>query len=137
MATASIPTVVIADDDSRVRTALSELIVAHPDLALGGTAASGSDAAELCARHRPTIAVVDVMMPGGGRDAILAIRAVSPTTLIVVYTARSDRRTTERMLEAGAERVLVKGGGADFADELVGVALRGRALERGRGVVDG
>ena len=38
MATPSIPTVVIADDDPGVRNALGELIVAHPALTLVGTA---------------------------------------------------------------------------------------------------
>lgn len=136
MATASIPSVVIADDDPGVRQALSELIVAHPDLTLAGAADSGQAAAVLCERHRPTVAVVDVMMPGGGSEAIAAIREVSPLTLVVVYTARSDRRTAERMLEAGAELVIVKGGGADVATELVGVALRGSVLELRPEVVD-
>ena len=129
VATASHPTVVIADDDPGVRKALGELIVAHPELSLVGAADSGPSAAELCAHHRPAVAVVDVMMPGGGREAILAIRDASPNTLVVVYTARSDRRTAERMLEAGAQLVLVKGGGADIASELLGVALRGSMPE--------
>jgi DNA-binding NarL/FixJ family response regulator len=137
VATASTPTVVIADDDIGVRRALSELITAHPDLSLAGVAASGPEAAALCGLHRPTVAVVDVMMPGGGRDAIMAIREVSPHTLIVVYTARSDRRTAERMREAGAQSVIVKGGGKDVASELIGVALRGSALELDAGAVDG
>jgi DNA-binding NarL/FixJ family response regulator len=136
MATASIPTVVIADDDPGVRQALSELIVAHPDLELAGVADSGPAAVTLCELRRPTVAVVDVMMPGGGREAIAGIRGVSPNTLVVVYTARSDRRTAERMIEAGAELVLVKGGGRDVATELIGVALRGSVLELRSEVVD-
>ena len=142
MATPSIPTVVIADDDPGVRNALGELIVAHPALTLVGTADSGPSAATLCARDRPSIAVVDVMMPGGGREAIEAIREASPDTVVAVYTARSDRRTAERMLEAGARLVLVKGGGVDIANELYLLALRRDtpkpdATEHGAGAAHG
>lgn len=116
-----VPTVVIADDDERIRRALAELIEDHGRLALVGSAADGTLAAELCRRWRPALAVVDVMMPAGGVDAVTEIRRVAPETLVVVYTARSDRRTHRRLLEAGAERVLLKGGQADLADELLAV----------------
>jgi DNA-binding NarL/FixJ family response regulator len=122
--------VVIADDDPAVRGALSELIVAHPELTLVGVADCGASAAEMCGHHRPTLAVVDVMMPGGGSEAIGAIHHVSPTTSVVVYTARSDRRTATRMLAAGADAVFVKGGPVDLAAELVAVA-RGGPLRAG------
>jgi DNA-binding NarL/FixJ family response regulator len=121
---ARVATVVIADDDASVREALAALLAAQVDLDVVGVAASGGVAATLCAEHRPTIALVDVMMPMGGRAAIEAIRAVSPSTRVVVYTARADRRTRAQMLEAGAVDVLVKGGGRDVVRELVTVARR-------------
>ncbi len=129
MTAAGSPTVVIADDDSRVREALGALIVAHPGLVLVGSAETGFEAATLCERLRPNVAVVDVMMPGGGREAILAIGASSPTTSVVVYTARSDRRTRERMLEVGAVAVLVKGGGGDLAAAIEQAATQRAALQ--------
>jgi DNA-binding NarL/FixJ family response regulator len=129
MSTAALPTVVIADDDGSVRDALSALITAHPGLSLVGAGANGYEAAELCERHRPAVAIVDVMMPGGGQPAITAIREVSPRTSVIVYTARSDRRTRERMIDAGASLVVVKGGGVDLAPEVERLALRALSLE--------
>lgn len=114
-------TVVIADDDDHVREALGQLISSHERLVLLGSADSGDGAADLCAKHQPTLAVVDVMMPQGGAVAIAAIRRVTPATKVVVYTARSDRRTQRRMTEAGAVSVLIKGGGLDVVEELVRV----------------
>ena len=118
-------TVIVADDDAGVRSALSDLLVDHPGLDLVGVAADGSAAAALCAQLRPHLAVVDVMMPGGGVAAIAAIREASPRTAVVVYTARADRRTRERMLGAGAVEVVVKGGAADVAAVLVNVGQNG------------
>jgi len=112
-------TVVIADDDAAVRLALSELLVDQAELAVVGVVDDGWSAVEVCAAKRPHVAVVDVMMDGGGRDAVEGILRVSPATTILVYTARSDRRTRQRMLEAGAADVVVKGSGRDFAEALL------------------
>lgn len=132
----ALPTVVLADDDPGVRHALSALLVAHRGLTVVGVGDSGVEAADLCERLRPNVAIVDVMMPGGGVEAIAAIRAASPRTLVVVYTARSDRRTRERMLAAGAELVIVKGGGDDLATEVEHVARRGSDLAIDNGAAD-
>jgi DNA-binding NarL/FixJ family response regulator len=129
MSTAALPTVVIADDDGSVRDALSALIIAHPGLSLVGAGENGYEATELCERHRPAVAIVDVMMPGGGQMAVTAIREVSPSTTVIVYTARSDRRTRERMIDAGASLVVVKGGGVDLAPEVERLALRALSPE--------
>jgi DNA-binding NarL/FixJ family response regulator len=110
--------VVIADDDSQVRSALTALLDGYEGLEVVGVADSGPGAADLCARLRPSLAVVDVMMPGGGEAAITAILLASAETLVAVYTARADRRTRERMLSAGATAVFAKGGPLDLAHEL-------------------
>ncbi len=117
----SISTVVIADDDEPVRRALADLVAEHPRLRLVGIAASGGEATELCRRHHPHLAVVDLMMPGGGVDAIEAIRAASPATAVVVYTAQSNRRTRHHLLHAGAADVIVKGGERELDEALVRV----------------
>jgi DNA-binding NarL/FixJ family response regulator len=127
MITPSLPSVVVADDDERVRDALASLIGAHPGLDLVGCAESGFEAAELCEQFQPTVAVVDVMMPGGGDGAIVMISGVSPRTAVLVYTARSDRRTRERMLDAGAVAVIVKGGGRDLCSAILDAAMVGAA----------
>ena len=119
--------VVIADDDDQVREGLAALIDDHPQLEVVGQAANGVAAAELCAEHHPELAVVDVMMSGGGEMGPLAISYASPETVVVAYTARSDRRTRARLLAAGAAEVFVKGGGSDLAAEFFELAQRAGA----------
>jgi DNA-binding NarL/FixJ family response regulator len=111
-------TVVLADDDQRIREALTDLFDDHPRLRVVGSADSGSLAAAICAGLRPHLAVVDVMMPTGGVEAIEAIHRVSPSTIVVAYTARRDRRTRERLLAVGAAAVFTKGGLLDLAAAL-------------------
>jgi DNA-binding NarL/FixJ family response regulator len=115
-------TVVIVDDDPGVREALLGLLDDDSRLHVVGTADSGPAGAELCAQHHPTLAIVDVMMPGGGEEAIESIHRVSASTQVVVYTAKSDRRTRQRMLAAGAVALFVKGGGADLGQELAALS---------------
>lgn len=111
--------IVIADNDDQVRMALADLIDHHPALRLLGQACDGLGAAELCATNVVDLAVVDVRMPHGGAEAVAAIKAVSPSTIVAGYTVQTDRRTRERMLDAGATAVFAKGGGLDLADELI------------------
>lgn len=111
-------TIVVADDDVLVREALVALFDDHPGFRVVAAVASGAAAAEQCAAELPALAIVDVMMPTGGAAAVTAIRAVSPDTTVVAYTARADRRTCERLCAAGAAAVFAKGGVADLAAAL-------------------
>ncbi|MFT4596187.1 MAG: two-component system response regulator DesR [Paracrocinitomix sp.] len=116
--------VIVADDDDNVRSALASLLDEHDGLRLAGLSDSGSGAADLCAEVHPELAVVDVMMPTGGCDAVTAIHQVSPDTVVVAYTARGDRRTREQLMECGMAEVFVKGGGVDLSAALYDLMQR-------------
>lgn len=109
--------VVVADNDHHIRGALADLIHDHPRLHLVGTAVDGVEAARLCGEHRAHLAVIDVRMPFGGAHAVDLIKAASPSTVVAAYTTLTDRRTRQRLLEAGAVAVFHKGGGYDLGDE--------------------
>ncbi|MCB0991710.1 MAG: response regulator transcription factor [Acidimicrobiales bacterium] len=117
--------VVLADDDEFVRRALLDLLLDNPNIEVVGDAEDGEAAASLCAELDPDVAVVDVMMPGGGVAAVRAILAVSPTTKVIAFTAHADRRTRERLLASGASDVVAKGGGQDIAEVIARVATSG------------
>ena len=116
--------VVVADNDDDVRRALAELIDEHPLLHLVGEAVDGLRAADLCAEHLAHLAIVDVRMPHGGVQAVEAIRAGCPTTVVVAFTTLADGRTRRKLLRAGAAGVFVKGGSYDLVEELVALARR-------------
>lgn len=124
-------TVVLADDDGRVRDALTDLLDDHPRLQVVGSAESGTAAAALCMTLHPNLAIVDVMMEAGGVEAVTAIHRVSPETLVVAYTARRDRRTHERLLAGGAAAVFIKGALIDLAGSLNDLATESQRV-RGR-----
>ena len=54
------------------------------------------------ARCQPDVALLDVLMPGGGGlAAAVGIREVSPRTRVVAYSAAADRSTVVRCCAAG------------------------------------
>ena len=110
--------IVIADDDDNVRHALAGLLGDHPGFVLVGQAATGIEAAQMCARLTPHVALIDVMMPAGGCEAATAIVAGSPSTIVAAYTAKSDRRTEDELTNCGVAKVFVKGRGDDLATAL-------------------
>jgi DNA-binding NarL/FixJ family response regulator len=112
--------VVIADDEAAVRAALVDLLSEHPALSVVGVAADAEAAVRLAGEHHPEVAVIDVRIPrGGGLEVIAGIRAVSPETRIVAYSAADDRAQMSRILTAGAHRYVVKGANAHHLVEAI------------------
>jgi EAL domain-containing protein (putative c-di-GMP-specific phosphodiesterase class I)/AmiR/NasT family two-component response regulator len=125
--------VLIADDADATRRALMELLEDTSELvcvaAVGDAAAAISEAA----RCQPDVALLDVMMPGGGGlAAAVGIREVSPRTRILAYSAAGDRSTVVQMLRSGASGYLLKGASAtDVIEGLVRCAEGSTALSEG------
>jgi DNA-binding NarL/FixJ family response regulator len=101
--------VLIADDDERVRAALSDMLTARSEFEVVGMASDAMQAIRLAALHRPDVALVDGRMPGGGSTAVREIKSSVPETKVVVLSARVGREVMEEMLDAGATSYLVKG----------------------------
>lgn len=102
-------TVLVCDDDARIRDALSLVIAAQPDLTLAALAEDGDEAVRLAERHPPTVAIIDVRVPGGGANAAREIHRLSPETGILAYSAYQDPGAIAEMNQAGATEYLVKG----------------------------
>ena len=106
-------TVLVADDDPTIRSALAALIASEPDLELAGSVSDAEEAIELARAAQPTVAVLDVKMPaGGGAHAARGILRCSQETKIVAHSAYGDRSTVLDMLRAGATSYLLKGASA-------------------------
>ena len=60
-------------------------------------------------REAPDVALVDVRMPGGGASAARGIKARSPGTRVLAFSAHDDALTMRQMFEAGADGYVVKG----------------------------
>ena len=101
--------VVLAEDESLLRDALSAYLAMDADVELVGTAVDAATAVETVERLRPDVAIVDVRMPGGGPTAARAITTRIPETSVIAFSAYDDDATKAEMLAAGASDYVVKG----------------------------
>jgi DNA-binding NarL/FixJ family response regulator len=102
--------VIIADDDHLARTLIEAIVDGDDELDLVGCAEDAPSATELAKEHRPDVAVLDWVMPGGGGPQAARDMALhSPDTRIVGLTASDTQEAELDMLRAGARSFLVKG----------------------------
>jgi DNA-binding NarL/FixJ family response regulator len=121
-------TVLVADDEPMLRRALADMLDEQPGVTVVGVAGDAAGAVALARLLRPTVALLDVRMPGGGVEAARQIRLVSPGTRIVAHSAFDDRQSRTAMLAAGAGDYVVKGSpSADLVARVLAVASDTRA----------
>jgi DNA-binding NarL/FixJ family response regulator len=119
---------VIADDHVLVRQGIRAFLETHTDLSIVGEAEDAGSAASLCALHKPDVALVDLVMPGGGISATREIRSASPKTQVIVLTSFDDAQQILAAVQAGAISCLLKDVDADSLAETVRKAARGEAV---------
>jgi NarL family two-component system response regulator LiaR len=120
--------VVIADDHVLVRQGIRAFLDTHADLAIVGEADDAASAAEICRELKPHVALVDLVMQGGGIAATRDIRAASPDTQVVLLTSFDDARQILAALQAGALSCLLKDIDADGLADALRKAARGEAV---------
>ncbi len=108
--------VLVADDSLTVRKRLAEVLGEDPALEVVAEAENGREAVEACARLRPQVVTMDMMMPVmTGLEAVEHIMAYCPTPILVVSasTNRGELFRTYDALAAGAIDVLDKPGATE------------------------
>lgn len=108
--------VLLADDQSLLRTTFRILIDSKPDLEVVAEAADGAEAVALARTHRPDVVVMDIRMPG--TDGLTATAAIcddpglTGTRILILTTFELDEYVA-RALRAGASGFLGKDVSAD------------------------
>ena len=100
--------IVVVDDHPLVRDGIASLLAAwgHEIVGLG---ASGEDAEPLVAAEAPDLVLMDVRMPGmSGIEATARVRALRPTTAVVMLTVSEDEADLFAAIRAGAQGYLLK-----------------------------
>lgn len=100
--------IVIADDHRLVRDGIRAFLETEADLVVVGEAATADEAVKLCEREQPSVALVDLVMPGTGVSAVQRIRKACPKTEIVVLTSFEDPHLLLQSVQAGALCCLLK-----------------------------
>jgi len=123
--------VLIADDQELVRTGLSMILGAQPDIEVVGQAIDGNEAVALARSLRPDVCLFDIRMPG--LDGIEATRALAgpgvddPMAVVIITTFDLDEYVFAA-LRAGARGFLLKDAGSGLLAQAIRAAASGDAL---------
>jgi len=139
--------VLIVQDHPLLASAIAHVLEGQPDLAVSGVSASGADAVEAAAQHRPDVVLMDFRLPDvTGPAAARTIKNAHADAAIVFHSADDSEKALLDAIDAGATAYLTKEATADQIIEavrraskgevLIPVELFARAIARQRGVVN-
>ena len=102
--------VVVADDQTLIREALSAILREQADMEVVGQAADGDAVMELTAQLQPDVIVMDVSMPPvlSGLEATRWICATWPRVKVIALSMYAARPYVAAMLKAGARGYVLK-----------------------------
>ena len=101
--------VLIADDHTVVREGIRFLLEVQDDVEVVGEATNGLEAVELVTQLLPDVVLMALVMPEiDGIEATRRIRAISPSTQVIVLTSFSEDEKVFPAVKAGALSYLLK-----------------------------
>jgi DNA-binding NarL/FixJ family response regulator len=116
----------IVDDHPVLREGLSEMINRSLELTVCGEASSGEEALDRIPEAAPDLVVVDLTLPGmNGVDLVKALKAGSPSILILVLSMHDESLHAERALRAGARGYVMKHQAGKEIRDAIQAVLRG------------
>ncbi|MDX6398538.1 MAG: two-component system, NarL family, nitrate/nitrite response regulator NarL [Gaiellaceae bacterium] len=121
--------VLVADDHPLFRDALARSIAQSPQLEVVGEAADAPEATEQIERLLPDVAVLDLRMPGDGREVLAAVTRLELATRVLFLSEYVDTTSVLSAVSAGASGYLAKGAEGDaIRQAVIEVARGGTAL---------
>jgi NarL family two-component system response regulator LiaR len=120
--------VLLVDDHIVVRRGLSALLATYDEIEVIGEAGGGTAGIDLAGRLLPDVVLMDLVMPEmDGIEATRGVRAVSPSTHVIVLTSYSEDERIFPAIKAGALSYLLKDVGPDELVRAIKAARRGEA----------
>jgi DNA-binding NarL/FixJ family response regulator len=123
--------VLVADDQTIIRTGLRIILNAQPGIEVVGEAADGREAVRLARELRPDVCLFDIRMPvldGLEATRLVAGPGVADPVAVVVITTFDLDEYVYGALRAGARGFLLKDTGPDLLAQAVRSASGGEAL---------
>ncbi|MCV3241781.1 response regulator [Mesorhizobium sp. ZC-5] len=118
--------VAIIDDHPLFREGVARSLIESGRFAVLGEGGSCDDALRIARNKRPDILLLDLSMPGGGLQAITAVRQIIPDQKIVVLTVSEVSDDVVQALKDGVEGYVLKGVGSKALLEVLGAVAAGQ-----------
>jgi DNA-binding NarL/FixJ family response regulator len=101
--------VLIADDNPFIRTALYEFFEREPDFRVCGVAEDGQEVIEEARRLHPDLIVLDFDMPVmNGLSAARVLKQIMPKAVLIMYSATDTEVCRRATLSAGISGLVSK-----------------------------
>lgn len=121
--------VLLVDDHRVVRQGLRDFLELHDDIEVVGEAATGEEGARLSQEFLPDVVLMDLVLPGiDGVEAIRRVKAISPSSRIIVLTSFADDDKVFPAIKAGAISYLLKDVQPDDLARAIRAAQRNEAV---------
>ena len=118
--------IVIVDPQPASRAGLAMLLRAEPGLIPVGTATGAHDGADLVARQRPDVVLVEHHLPDGdGLSLTRRLRALEPAPQVILYTAEPEPALGLLARVAGAAGLVDKAAHPAELFEAIRIVARG------------
>jgi DNA-binding NarL/FixJ family response regulator len=138
--------VLVVHDHPLLASAIAKLLDSEDDLCVCGIARRGDEAADLAAKEKPSVVLMDFRLPDlSGPAAAARIRLAVPGAAIVFHSAEESEDALLDAIDAGATAYLTKSATADqiieavrrasVGEVLIPVKLFAKAIARQRKVV--
>jgi DNA-binding NarL/FixJ family response regulator len=102
-------TILVVDDHAQFRALMRQIVAEAPDLHVVGEAADGTEAMQLIQALRPTIVLLDFVMPQiSGLEVLRWIKAEYPETKVIIVTVYDEDAYREAAEASGADAFLLK-----------------------------
>ncbi len=102
-------TVVVVEDDARVRESLAALVSSASGLNCTGVYSSAEEALREIPGESPDVVLMDIHLGGmSGIDCVRRLKSLDPGRLVVMLTAYDDEDLIFQALKAGASGYLLK-----------------------------
>jgi DNA-binding NarL/FixJ family response regulator len=101
--------ILVVDDHFMVRMGLCASLNVEPDMEVIAEVGSGQSAVDAYRKHRPSLVIMDVRLPGlSGADATAAIVHEFPEARVLMLSTHSGEEEVYRALQAGARGYVLK-----------------------------
>ncbi|MGA3433825.1 DNA-binding response regulator [Lactiplantibacillus plantarum] len=122
-------TLYLAEDQSMLNSALTQLLELEDDLHVVGSAVDGINAWQELQELQPDVAILDIEMPGiTGLDVADLLDSSQLATKVIVLTIFAQRRYFERAVKANVAGYLLKDSPSDDLIDAIRAVMTGRTI---------
>ena len=122
-------TLYLAEDQSMLNSALTQLLELEDDLHVVGSAVDGINAWQELQELHPDVAILDIEMPGiTGLDVADRLASSQLATKVIVLTTFAQRHYFERAVKANVAGYLLKDSPSDDLIDAIRAVMTGRTI---------